>query len=438
MKRFLVPVLGLSLLANAGLLAAHLLRRQTLEVDSTAAVPPSPAPNPSTEEPPAKIWERLRSDDARAFAARLRAAGAPDRAARLLVADVLREQFLARQRELIGSGEPDSFWRDAATATDREKQTVLRGLAREHQDLLTELFSADPAVAGARERQRQLYGPLPDAKLERIDRITADYGDMADDIRAQTGGTLLATDRELLALLEQERRKDVAAILTPAELDLYDLQTSATARTLRARLATFAPSEKEFRALFALQREFDERFGGASGAGDEARQRERAAAETELDARIKAALGESRYAEYRRQQDPGYRVVARIAERFGLPARRASEVVGLAQTVQTRLLALRDDKRITPETVRAELDTLARESGVRILALLGSDGAELYRRTSGGAWLRALERAAAEPATPSLDTAAKSEAAGAADPAAAITPTGAVATPAVVATTPNG
>ncbi len=437
MKRLLVPLLALSLLANAGLVATQVLRRERADVRTTVAQT-VPAPNPPPAEPPAKLWDQLQGDDARAVAARLRAAGAPERAARLLVADVLRERYLARQRELIGTGDPAAFWRESASAADREKQVVLRRLAREHEDLLTELFGVDPATEEARERRRRLYGPLPDAKLERIDRLMADYGEMADGIRAQAGGTLLATDRELLVLLEQERRKDVAAILTPAELDIFDLRTSATARTLRARLANFAPSEQEFRALFALLRDFDERFAGSNGAGDEASQRERAAAEAELNGRIKAALGDTRFEEYRRQQDPGYRVVARIAERFGLPARRADEVVGLAQSVQARLRTLRDDNRRTPEAVRGELEALTRESGERIVALLGSDGAELYRRTSGGAWLRALERVAAEPAGQSPDSAAKAEATATAAPAAVTDSAGTASPPAARPGTPNG
>lgn len=219
---------------------------------------------------------------------------------------------------------------------------------------------------------------------------------MADDIRSQSGGLLLATDRETLALLDQECRKDVAAILTAEELERYDLQTSATARTLRARLATFAPSETEFRALFRLQRDFDERFGSPNGTTDDAAQRDRAAAEAELNARIKTALGDSRYAEYRLQQHPGYRVAARIAERFGLPSKRAAEVHALSLAVQTKLQSLRADATLNATTAKEALAKLARETDERLESLLGSDGAELYKRTSSGAWLRALERAAGE------------------------------------------
>lgn len=220
---------------------------------------------------------------------------------------------------------------------------------------------------------------------------------MADDIRAQSGGLLLATDRETLALLEQERRKDVAAILTSEELERYDLLNSTTARALRARLATFAPTDAEFRALFRLQRDFDERFGSSVGAPDDARQRERSTAEAELESRIRTALGDARYAEYRLQQEPSYRIAARIAERYGLPAKRAGEVQALTKSAQAKLQALRDDTTLAPIAAREALAKLGRETDDRLVALLGGDGAELYRQTSCGAWLRALERATAEP-----------------------------------------
>ena len=404
-KRTIAALLGLLVVADAGLYVAYLKRgREDVSAGNAAAAPKSAESSVST--PPAggagqpagaQLWERLHGEDARHYATRLRASGMPDRLARLLVGETLRVEYLAKQRELIGSGEPAAFWKDAATAADREKQTALRQLARQHQDLVGELYGAGDDVVANRERLTRLYGPLSDEKLERVDRIHADYGDMAEDIRAQAGGLLLATDRETLALLDQERRKDVAAILTAEELERYDQQTTTMARTLRARLAAFAPTEKEFRALFKLHREFEERCGSPNGAPDDGKQRERSAAEAELDTRIKAALGDARYAEYRQQQDSAYRVAARIAERFGLPASRASEVFALSRATQSKLQALRDDTKLGPAAVREALATLAREADARLTALLGDDGAELYKRTSSGAWLRALERATSEP-----------------------------------------
>jgi hypothetical protein len=411
MKRLLAASLAASLLANAGLVAWVVRRGEAVATKSSSgtgtAFPTvgasAPAVSiaiqqPAAPEPP-RLWEQLEGENARSFALRLRAAGVPDRTGRLLVTDALRRQYLERQRQLIGSTEPADFWKTAAAAADRDRQSELRALAREHRDLLAAVYGGDEGVAADRERERRLYGPLPDEKLDRVDRIHADYGEMAEDIRVSAGSLLLPTDRETLALLEQERRKDVAAILTAEELELYDLQTSATARTLRARLAAFAPTEREFRAFFALQRDFDERFGPGGIAPDDGRQRERASAEVELNARIRAALGETRYEEYRKTQDAGYRMAARIAERFGLPTRRAGDVFALSRATQARLATMRDDKTLTLEAAHLALTELSRETGSRLTALLGAEGAELYKQTSCGAWLRALERTAQEEAS---------------------------------------
>lgn len=365
-------------------------------------------PAPPPPEAPKRLWERVQSDDARELAARLRAEGVPDRPGRLLVEDLLRSRYLALERELLGGTSVADFWKAAASATDRAKQARLRALDRAHRDLLTELYGADELEVAERDRRRRLFGPLADDKLVRVDRIHADYGEMAEDIRAQVGGAFSAEDRETLALLEQERRKDVAAVLTADELELYDLQTSATARTLRARLAGFVPTDAEFRALFALHREFE---GRLAGGGDEARQRERATAERELDDRIKAVLGAARHEEYRRQQEPGYRMAARIAERFALPARRAADVCALKKTTEERLQALRGETTLTGEAMRQALAGIEREASERLVGLLGAEGAELYRRTSVGAWLRALERVAKE-TSPAVVSAGESGAAG--------------------------
>ena len=406
MKKIAIAALiGLLVAADAGLVIADLKRGGAAQQAAQAGTAPQPQEEPHAVAQPGReadstLWGQLRAegDDARAFAAKLRKAGVPDRMARLLVGEALHEEYRTKQRVLVGPSDLATFWKSAASAADREKQTALRKLARDHEDLLTQLYGAGDMVAANRDRLVRLYGPLPDEKLERIDRIHADYGDMTDDIRARSGGLLLATDREMLALLDQECRKDVAAILSAEELERYDMLTSVTARTLRARLATFAPSETEFRALFRLQREFDERFALPSGAADDGRQRERSTAESELESRIRAALGEGRYAEYRLQQEPSYRIAARIAERYGLPPKRAGDVHALSKSTQSKLQALRDDTKLTPAEAREALSKLGRETDERLVALLGGDGAELYRQTSCGAWLRALERAAAEPA----------------------------------------
>ena len=396
MKHKTTVLLGLLVLANAGLWAAYLHRPVTLNPmpSPSAGLPPVTPPVTTAPAPqPTALWAQLQSDDPTKFAANLRGAGVPAATVRLLVSGQLRERYLARQRELFGDAEPASDGPASTAPETREKLTALRALAREQQELLRTLFGSDESETAARERQRRQYGPLPEGKLDQLDSIHTDYDEIAEEIRRKAGGLLLPAEREALELLEQEKSKDIAAILTPAELEQYDLQNSPAARALRSRLAGFAPTETEFRAIFSLQRSFDEKFAHRHGAGfDEAKAPDRAAAEQELETRLRAALGEGRFAEYRRQQDSGFRMAARIAERFGLPAQRAGEVYTLAQETQLRLQVLRSDRTLAPEAALQALATLHRETNEKLAALLGAEGSDAYKQTSGGAWLRTMDR----------------------------------------------
>ena len=390
-------LLGVLVLANAGLWAAYLRRAET-PPSASAPVISNPPEVPSLSAPPPapvrdQFWTGLQSEDPVQFAANLRTAGVPEPTVRLLVSGQLRAAYLARQHELFGAAEPAPYGQPTAAAESRERLVALRTLARAQQELLRRLFGVEDGGPAVRDRQRRQYGSLPDAKLDQLDGIQSDYDEIAAEVRSKAGGLLLPEEREALELLERERRKDIASVLTPTELEQFDLLNSPEARALRNRLVGFAPTEQEFRKVFLLQREFDEKFARPNSGGlDAAKRSESLVAEQELETRLRAALGDMRFAEYRRQNDSGYRMAVRIAERFGLPAQRAAEVYTLAQEVQLQLQILRSDRVLAPEAALQSLATLHRETNEKLGALLGAEGAEAYQQTSSGAWLRTMDR----------------------------------------------
>ena len=111
MKKIAIAALiGLLVAADAGLVIAYLKRGGAAQAGKA----------PQTQEEPhalaqpgraadSTLWAQLRAegDDARAFAAKLRKAGVPDRMARLLVGEALHEEYLAKQRELVGRLGPE-------------------------------------------------------------------------------------------------------------------------------------------------------------------------------------------------------------------------------------------------------------------------------------------------------------------------------------------
>lgn len=343
-----------------------------------------------------EIWRQLRSDDLPTLIANLRAAGFPEAQTRAIVAGILGERFAARRRELLNADETPKFWTARANQPgfDPAKQIELRSMAREHRELLKQLLGADATSEEQRWNLQRQYGPLPADKLDAVSRINSDYLELASQIQLEAAGMMLPEDRENLALLEQEKRKDLAAVLSPAELDTMDLYSSTTANVMRRNLAAFQPSESEFRTIFALQREFDEQFARPGGVGllpsDDRAVQERRAAEQKLGEQLRTALGEARYSEFQRAQDQGYRAAVRIAERYRLPVENANAVYSLQREAQQKLASLRGD--------RDAAAGYAREAAAKLTELLGAKGVEAYRQSPGSFWMRNLDRMAGGPA----------------------------------------
>src|SRR5207344_2299238 len=111
----------------------------------------------------------------------------------------------------------------------------------------------------------------------------------------------------------KESETALAAVLTPEELLDYNLRFSMTANMMRMQLAGFEPTEQEFLDLFKKRKAYDDEFGmpGMTALGKS--EKEKAdAAKKELDAQVKASLGDTRYADYERSQDYSFQSIYRV------------------------------------------------------------------------------------------------------------------------------
>src|SRR5207247_2906133 len=117
----------------------------------------------------------------------------------------------------------------------------------------------------------------------------------------------LEQHHENLMRLQMQRASDLAGILSPQELDQYDLRNSPTANAMRAQMSGFQPTEEEFRKIFQLQKTFDSDFNRAFDLSDNGQSgvkaRAQQAAQEALNAEVKKTLGESRFNEWVRAQD---------------------------------------------------------------------------------------------------------------------------------------
>ncbi|MEO5961617.1 MAG: hypothetical protein ABIZ49_04740, partial [Opitutaceae bacterium] len=361
----------------------------------TASASASATARAGTGKVPGGNWATLRGDgDLPAFVARLRAAGYPASIIRALVGAAVNEQFAARRKALSPTPEENAFWSGRSPLganSDPARLAARRELAREQTKLMKELLGPD-AQGDQIEMsvfQKQQYGNLPREKIEQLQLVVQDYQELIQQVRAESQGVLLREDREKLAYLEAEKRKDIARMLSPEEFEEYQMRSSNTASQLRYQLAAFEPSEQEFRALFKLQERYDEQFGpnavGARGTQESAQLRNAATKQLMDDA--KAVLGAERGAEYERSRDYAYQSAASIAKRLNLPKEAATAVWELQKDVQQRTADLQRDRTLTPEQRTERLTALSAEANSKVTAALSERGATAYK-DSGGYWLR--------------------------------------------------
>lgn len=413
--KFTPLLIGGSLVVNAALLAYYVSRPaadsaadlasiETVTESSTgaAASPGSLKKTVGAKKvgPAGKTWAQLNKGDLHALAARLRAAGFPPSVVRAVIAAQINESFKTRRAALMPQTEDKPFWKTEqgyGSSFDPKLYSAMRQLSREQNALLKEIVGENPDYADGpvSENQRRRYGDLPRDKIELLQRIDEDYNELRNEVNQAARGIMLPEDREKLALLEKEKRVDLAQVLSPAELEDYLMRTSTTANQLRRALGTLNASESEFRAIYAAQSAFDEKysFQNTGGAFTPDMARERTEAQKQVYDQIKAALGEQRYAEYLRASDREFQQLNRIVQQASLPETAAIQTYNLRDNISKESNRIYTDNALNLEQKRAALKSLAESARVQINATLGPEVGASYIKVADR-WLSGLERGA--------------------------------------------
>ena len=275
-------------------------------------------------------FERLLSDDPATFAANLLAAGFSRAAARGAVVALLRNHDNLKRVAAIKASPPPPYWKTTESTSPSATLVAAFGesqLAR--AKILRDLFPEEGEYHSL--TLSRAYGPLSVEKQDRIEALDADYSQMRQQLLSQST-MRMPWDVERLALLDKEREKDLRQILTPEEFDQYDFRTSPVAVAIR-QLPEFNPSEEEFRALFTLKSAFDDKFriGSTTLPPAEVQQ-----AQQTLNAQIKSALGDTRFAVYEIASDRGYQEAYMIAQQLNLPTENAMAVYQIQRDTLAR------------------------------------------------------------------------------------------------------
>ncbi|MBS0630767.1 MAG: hypothetical protein JSS11_02555 [Verrucomicrobia bacterium] len=374
-----LPLLAVSLAANAALIAFLLLRsprsEPSLAVSKTPASVTTPAPVPATglltandATALARAREVLATDDLPTLVARLRAAGFSMSDTRAIVAARLSQIYGAKRAAAVAQQEVVPYWRSSQSFPEDPKLgAIITGLVREQAAVLKQLLGADaePDDAWSRLIHERQYGYLPPDKLDRVQNILADYNDMREAFSREARKIWLPEDQERMNLLEKEKLADLAKVLTPEEVEAYQLHSSQTATVMRFQLAAFQPTEEEFRALYRLNDETNI-----------LNHRPLTPAETR---QVEAALGPARMAEFIQTTDQQYMRTNNLVARLDLPASVLPQIISVRQDLTQQIDRLGADATLTPAAQREAVHNAALAAEARLTALLGEHGYQIYK-----------------------------------------------------------
>ncbi len=409
-------LLLVSILLNVGLLAGfawHINRTLTTveakpayaTAPATAPAGPSkrgsgtatePAPMPAPASGDVFNWRKVESEDYKKYIANLRAIGCPEETIKdIIIADV-NKLYAPKLAALNRPATEYKYWepqRNYGAVMDKDKQRQTREIAKEKKALLQELLGVDPEeearkLYGGMDYYERMSGFLPKEKRDSVRELVQKFSELEQDIYRKSDGRVDSEDAKELLKIRNDRRAELAKLLTPQELLEYELRNSQTASQMRYDLTAFEPNEEEFRKIFKARTEFDSEFGPNYGGTQDAEQmKKRTEAQRKLDEALKAELGDERYAEYKQGSDYAYRELARIATRYELPKETAKKVWAVKTAAEEQANKLRQDESLSPEQRQAAAKAIQAETEKAVTEMLGDRGYKSYVN-SGGYWLR--------------------------------------------------
>ncbi len=359
-------LLAASVAANFGLAALVMIERPW-------GLPAVDTHRVSTLDANAVLWRSVDGDDPAVFEKKLREAGLPEHFVTALLAAEARER--------------------------RRQQRESADLAHDEQSATNATSDSGAQRERPRAPGRQFAGPLghdlefiAPSRREQARVIARDYDVMIADIR-RGGAMLTESEKQMLEVLEAERRRELGTFLSPQELGDFEMLKSPLYRRLAYETSEFNPTLAEFRAIFAQAKEYADRFDTSSTGRMPPRREDWAAARqylTAADDLLLAQFGTDRFAAYERSRNAEYRELAKLTRRLNLPESQAGEVFSMRDYVSAESSRIVGDTTRSTEERLVALQTLGAAVRREIQLRLGDEGSTAYLRFADK-WLSQVE-----------------------------------------------
>src|SRR5258707_54955 len=358
-------------------------------------------------------WNAIESTNYQSYIVNLRSINCPEETIRDIILADIAKLYARRRAAIRARGQPYRFWQtgdawENGLAKDPIIQKELQDLEREQRDLVRALLGVDLQTELARywnaeDDQERTYGFLNQEKRQRVVEMQSKYDELEQEVYAASKGVMLDEDQEKLKRIQKQKEAELATLLSPEELEEYELRNSATANGMRSQLTGFQPTEEEFRKVFRLQKAFDNEFNQAFDSTDQNQLETKAKAQQDaqeaLNAEVKKSLGETRYNEWLRAQDGDYKALAQVADRFELPKDSIGKVFDMKQEAERLKQKVDANPNLTEPQRNQALAAIASETERSVTAALGDKGFKAYQKANGQ-WLQNLAISTVPPEPP--------------------------------------
>ncbi len=342
-------------------------------------------------------WAALESTNYYVYIQNLRAFGCPEETIRDMVAMDIAKLYAEKRAEARRNGKPYRFWVEEPKG-DIEVERKVVELEKEEHNLIRTLLGTELHAIRAKYWENEYQQPqldfLPDSKRAQVVEWNTKYDALENAIYLRAKNGLSEEDIQHIAQIQDQREKELAGILTPEEIEAYEMRHSATAESLRAQLMGFQPTEEEFQKLFRIQKEFEKMIPKgavkeysepeiATGAQEKAQQAYYTA--------VREVLGDTRFAEFQRAHDPDYQALVQVAQRFQLPEDVSMNVYDLKMQAEQQKMVVDSNPNLSSEQRRAALDAIEQETERAVSSAMGPKIYHAYSQAAGD-WIRGLAR----------------------------------------------
>jgi hypothetical protein len=353
-------------------------------------------------------WSELESADFREYIDRLRASGVPEKTIRdLIIADVgkLYRAKLAPFRPKPAA--PTNFWENrnmfysANPNLTPEQREQMKALQKEQKELVETLLGKDvykevARDSGAPDFVARQFGSIPEEKRSKVTELTSAYQQARSDIYAKTDGRIEPEDQAEIKTLQRKLRADLATVLTPQELEEYNLRSSDIANNMRFQLGPFEPNEQEFRAIYKYKQALEDVTPAGRGSGavlgsdvivgtTPADRQALLQTQKQLSDELAQALSPDRLKEFQMMDRSEFRMLFDA----GVSKNDVFKVADMKQQAEDAVRKVRQDTTLAPEQRTQTLQDIRTATETELANLLGARRAKAYGG-QGGFWIRNL------------------------------------------------